>query len=134
MEIQPVIDATFRHRPTTTFLGERNDSAWEPHRYLLDEDGMLESSMGGILVRRDDRERITLVDLDLDLDLDLGLGLGRSDMMGRAIAKKSVDRIPSRDNSKKRLSVSSQPHVRCRDHEGFVPDVRNEPNRCTDPS
>jgi glyoxylase-like metal-dependent hydrolase (beta-lactamase superfamily II) len=72
MEIQPVIDATFRHRPATTFLGERNDSAWEPHRYLLDEDGMLESSMGGFLVRHDHGDRIALVDL----------GLGRNDMMG----------------------------------------------------
>jgi NAD(P)-dependent dehydrogenase (short-subunit alcohol dehydrogenase family) len=60
MEIQPVIDVTFRHRPTTTFLGERNDSAWEPHRYLLDEDGMLESSMGGFLVRHDDGDRAAL--------------------------------------------------------------------------
>jgi glyoxylase-like metal-dependent hydrolase (beta-lactamase superfamily II) len=73
IEILPVIDATFRHPPATTYLGEpAPDAAWEPHRYLLDDDGQLQSSMGGFLIRGGGSDRLALVDL----------GLGENDMMG----------------------------------------------------
>jgi glyoxylase-like metal-dependent hydrolase (beta-lactamase superfamily II) len=73
IEILPVIDATFRHPPMTTYLGSAaHENAWEIHRYLLDDDGQLESSMGGFLIRGGGSERVALVDL----------GLGDNDMMG----------------------------------------------------
>jgi len=73
IEIAPVIDATFRHPPSTTYLGgPAPEGAWDPHRYLLNDDGMLESSMGGFLVRGGGSGRVALVDL----------GLGENDMMG----------------------------------------------------
>jgi glyoxylase-like metal-dependent hydrolase (beta-lactamase superfamily II) len=73
IEIEPVIDATFRHPPATTYLGgPAPEGAWEPHRYLLDENGQIESSMGGFLIRGGGSDRIALVDL----------GLGDNEMMG----------------------------------------------------
>jgi len=39
------------------------ESDWQPHRGLLDEDGMLEMAMGGFLVRAGDR--VVLVDLGI---------------------------------------------------------------------
>lgn len=73
IEVLPVIDATFRHPPSTTYLGApAPEGAWEPHRYLLDDDGTLESSMGGFLIRGGGHDRVALVDL----------GLGDNDMMG----------------------------------------------------
>lgn len=73
IEILPVIDATFRHPPATTFAGgPANDDDWAPHRYLLDSEGKIESSMGGFLVRGGGSDRVALVDL----------GLGENDMMG----------------------------------------------------
>jgi glyoxylase-like metal-dependent hydrolase (beta-lactamase superfamily II) len=77
IRIDPVVDATFRHPPTTTYRGgPAPDEVWEPHRNLLDENGLTESTMGGFLVRGGSsdagRERVALVDL----------GLGDRDMMG----------------------------------------------------
>ena len=72
IEILPVIDATFRHPPNVGYAGApAREDAWDPHRYLLDEWGQLESSMGGFLLR-DDSGLVALVDL----------GLGDNDMMG----------------------------------------------------
>lgn len=71
--IDPVVDATFRHPPTTTYRGgPAPDEAWAPHLDLLDEDGNTESTMGGFLVRGGGGDRVALVDL----------GLGHRDMMG----------------------------------------------------
>jgi glyoxylase-like metal-dependent hydrolase (beta-lactamase superfamily II) len=72
MEILPVLDATFRHLPGTTYLGgPAGEEEWAPHRYLLDEEGMIETSMGGFLVRGAKSDRVALVDLGLgDNDLN----------------------------------------------------------------
>jgi glyoxylase-like metal-dependent hydrolase (beta-lactamase superfamily II) len=72
LEILPVIDGTFHHPPMTTYAGGEPGDAWAPHRYLLDDDGNIESTLGGFLVRHDDNDRVVLVDL----------GLGDNDMMG----------------------------------------------------
>jgi glyoxylase-like metal-dependent hydrolase (beta-lactamase superfamily II) len=72
-EILPVLDATFRSAPSNTYEGAPGDDAvWEQHRYLLDEDGTIEMSMGGFLIRGGGSDRVALVDL----------GLGTNQMMG----------------------------------------------------
>jgi glyoxylase-like metal-dependent hydrolase (beta-lactamase superfamily II) len=72
-EILPVLDATFRTAPSNTYRGEpADDVRWEQHRYLLDDDGKTEVSMGGFLIRGGAGDRVTLVDL----------GLGNNDMLG----------------------------------------------------
>ena len=71
--IDPVFDGTYHHPPTITYGGGRaTEQVWEPHRYLLDENGQLESTMGGFLVRGGGSDRVALVDL----------GLGHRDLMG----------------------------------------------------
>jgi glyoxylase-like metal-dependent hydrolase (beta-lactamase superfamily II) len=71
-EILPVLDATFKAPPRTTYLGEpASDEVWEQHRYLLDDDGNIEGSMGGFLIRGGGGDRVALVDL----------GLGNNDML-----------------------------------------------------
>lgn len=73
IEILPVIDATFRHPPSVGYAGApAREEQWNAHRYLLDERGRLESSMGGFLLRNPDDGLIALVDL----------GLGDNEMMG----------------------------------------------------
>jgi glyoxylase-like metal-dependent hydrolase (beta-lactamase superfamily II) len=59
IEILPVIDGSARLQPTIAFTGT-TDADWEPHRGLLDEDGMLELAMGGFLIRSADR--VVIVD------------------------------------------------------------------------
>ncbi|MET0993839.1 MAG: MBL fold metallo-hydrolase [Mycobacterium sp.] len=72
MEILPVLDATYAAPPSRAYEGADIKEAWEPHRYLLNENGELEGSMGGFLVRGGGGGHVTLVDL----------GLGENTMMG----------------------------------------------------
>jgi glyoxylase-like metal-dependent hydrolase (beta-lactamase superfamily II) len=71
IEILPVLDATFSAPPSRAFEGADIEEAWEPHRYLLNDKGELESAMGGFLIRGAG-DHLTLVDL----------GLGENSMMG----------------------------------------------------
>jgi glyoxylase-like metal-dependent hydrolase (beta-lactamase superfamily II) len=71
IEILPVIDATYSAPPSRAYRGVDVQEAWEPHRYLLNEHGELEGSMGGFLIRGAG-DRLTLVDL----------GLGQLEMLG----------------------------------------------------
>jgi glyoxylase-like metal-dependent hydrolase (beta-lactamase superfamily II) len=78
IEILPVIDGTHSVPLSRTFAtfgagpdGQDPEKAWEAHRYLLDDDGEIETSLGGFLIRGAD-QRMTLVDL----------GLGEHEVMG----------------------------------------------------
>lgn len=61
LEILPVLDGTARLPATELlrFTGDRDDP-WAPHRQFLQDDGILELTLGGFLVRT--RERVVLVD------------------------------------------------------------------------
>jgi hypothetical protein len=63
IEVLPVIDCVFRAKPRSTFAGQPGDAFWEPHKYLLDDEGMMSSAMGGFLVRNSHNDRLMLVDL-----------------------------------------------------------------------
>lgn len=63
LEILPVIDTVGWAKPTEQFL-RTNDEDWLPHRDLLDADGLLETAIGGFLVRGCG-ERLVLVDAGL---------------------------------------------------------------------
>lgn len=63
IEVLPVIDVTGRSKPTELFLST-TDQDWAPHRDLLDADGMLESALGGFLIRGCG-DRLILVDAGL---------------------------------------------------------------------
>lgn len=69
LRIDPVIDGTGRFVPTKSFRGT-TDEQWALHRDLLDDDGLLEFSMGGFLIRSENRT--VLIDL----------GLGRKQFLG----------------------------------------------------
>lgn len=73
IEVLPVIDTTFAAPPSLiySYADRTEDEAWEPHRQLLNDQGLLEQSIGGFLIRgRGDQ--LTLVDL----------GLGENEMVG----------------------------------------------------
>src|SRR3712207_4675038 len=59
IDVLPVIDGVTRFRPTEAFPGT-TDADWEPHRALLEADGMIEFALGGFLIRSGDR--LALVD------------------------------------------------------------------------
>ena len=71
MTIEPVVDGVARSKPAEAFrwgaapnAGRGQEEAdWEPHRDLLDADGMLEMALGGFLVRTD--SRLALVDVGI---------------------------------------------------------------------
>lgn len=63
IEVSPVIDVIGRSKPTELFLGTA-EVDWLPHRALLDHDGMLESAIGGFLIRGCG-DRLILVDAGL---------------------------------------------------------------------
>ena len=65
LEVLPVIDGSWRHAASEMYASRPDDEAWAPHRYLLDEDGMLELTLGGFLVRHERNDRVVLVDLGL---------------------------------------------------------------------
>ena len=65
LEVLPVIDGSWRHAASEMYASRPDDEAWAPHRYLLDEDGMLELTLGGFLVRHERNERVVLVALGL---------------------------------------------------------------------
>jgi glyoxylase-like metal-dependent hydrolase (beta-lactamase superfamily II) len=73
IEILPVIDATFAAPPSLiySYAGRTEAEAWESQRHWLNDQGLLEQSMGGFLVRGAG-DHITLVDL----------GLGENEMVG----------------------------------------------------
>lgn len=73
IEILPVIDTTFAAPPSLIYdyAGRSEDEAWESHRQLLNDQGLLEQSMGGFLIRGAGNH-LTLVDL----------GLGPNEMIG----------------------------------------------------
>ena len=73
LRIDPVIDGVGRFQPTRAFRGTTPEQ-WEPHRDLLDADGLLGFSMGGFLVRGADH--VTLVDLGLGPRSFLGIDGG----------------------------------------------------------
>jgi glyoxylase-like metal-dependent hydrolase (beta-lactamase superfamily II) len=83
LEVLPVIDGTFRAPPSRAYEGADVAEAWEPHRYLLDEGGNLEASLGGFLVRGNGH--VTLVDL----------GLGENEMMGMRGPGKMLESLSS---------------------------------------
>jgi glyoxylase-like metal-dependent hydrolase (beta-lactamase superfamily II) len=57
IDILPVIDGSARIEPTEAFAGTTEED-WAPHRGLLDENGMLELTLGGFLIRSGDRVAI----------------------------------------------------------------------------
>lgn len=59
IDIVPVLDGLARMAPTAAYTGT-TDADWAPHRALLGDDGILELSLGGFLVRSADR--MVLVD------------------------------------------------------------------------
>lgn len=65
LEVLPVIDGSWRHAASEMYASRPDDDAWSPHRYLLDDDGMLELTLGGFLVRHERTDRVILVDLGL---------------------------------------------------------------------
>jgi glyoxylase-like metal-dependent hydrolase (beta-lactamase superfamily II) len=65
LEVLPVIDGSWRHAASEMYASQPDDEAWAPHRYLLDDDGMVELTIGGFLVRHERNERVVLVDLGL---------------------------------------------------------------------
>jgi glyoxylase-like metal-dependent hydrolase (beta-lactamase superfamily II) len=65
IEVLPVIDCVFHAAPRTTYAGQPGDPYWEPHKYLLDEEGKLGAAMGGFLVRNATNDRLMLVDLGM---------------------------------------------------------------------
>lgn len=69
LRIDGVIDGGGRFRPDKTFRGTTPE-VWEAHKELLDADGMLPLTMGGYLVRGNDRT--VLIDA----------GLGPASLMG----------------------------------------------------
>lgn len=81
-EILPVLDGAFRVRPTQSFAGT-SDADWEPHRALLDADGLLPLSLGGFLVRGGPEGRVVLVDV----------GIGHHEMFGRQRGGKLLDSL-----------------------------------------
>ena len=62
LSIQPIADGVALLPPTVAYSGAKGarDEDWEPHRNLLTEDGKLQLSLGGFLVRTGDR--LVLVD------------------------------------------------------------------------
>jgi glyoxylase-like metal-dependent hydrolase (beta-lactamase superfamily II) len=81
-EILPVLDGEFRVRPTQTFAGT-TDADWEPHRAILDENGMLPMTLGGFLVRGGPEGRVVLVDT----------GLGHHEMFGSQAGGKLLESL-----------------------------------------
>jgi glyoxylase-like metal-dependent hydrolase (beta-lactamase superfamily II) len=71
LRIDAVIDGTGRFMPSMTFQGT-TDEQWAAHQDLLDENGMLQFTMGGFLVRGGEGDRTVLVDA----------GLGHGTLMG----------------------------------------------------
>jgi glyoxylase-like metal-dependent hydrolase (beta-lactamase superfamily II) len=65
IEVLPVIDCEFKAKPGQTFAGLPGDAYWEPHQYLLDDQGEVGSAMGGFLIRNAHNERLMLVDLGM---------------------------------------------------------------------
>ncbi len=59
LRIDPVIDGTGRFVPTKSFRGT-TDEQWALHRDLLDDDGLLEFSMGGFLIRGESRTVLSI--------------------------------------------------------------------------
>jgi glyoxylase-like metal-dependent hydrolase (beta-lactamase superfamily II) len=57
IDVLPVIDGSARMEPTTAFTGTTEED-WAPHRGLLDENGMVDITLGGFLVRSGDRVAI----------------------------------------------------------------------------
>jgi glyoxylase-like metal-dependent hydrolase (beta-lactamase superfamily II) len=70
LRVEGVIDGAGRFEPTKAFRGTTAQQ-WEVHRDLLDEEGLLDFSMGGFLVRG--RGRTVLVDLGLGPRQFLGI-------------------------------------------------------------
>ncbi len=65
LEVLPVIDGTWRHAASELYASQPDDEAWAPHKYLVGDDGMLELTIGGFLVRHEHNDRVVLVDLGL---------------------------------------------------------------------
>lgn len=61
ISIQGISDGSLLAPPT--FMFNKTAEDWEPHRYLLDDNGMLVMEMGGFLVRTGDR--LVLIDAGL---------------------------------------------------------------------
>jgi glyoxylase-like metal-dependent hydrolase (beta-lactamase superfamily II) len=64
LEILPVFDGTARLAPGEAYIGTPPE-AWMPHRRFLDEDGVLELTLGGFLIRG--RGRVVLVDTGIGI-------------------------------------------------------------------
>jgi glyoxylase-like metal-dependent hydrolase (beta-lactamase superfamily II) len=64
LEILPVFDGTARLAPAEAYIGTPAE-AWAPHRRFLDDNGMLELTLGGFLIRG--RERVVLVDTGIGM-------------------------------------------------------------------
>lgn len=64
IEVLPVVDGSARLAPTDAYAGTTEEQ-WLPHQEFLDENGMLELTLGGFVIRTGDR--VVLVDAGLGL-------------------------------------------------------------------
>ena len=60
LRVDPVIDGSFRLRPTELYAGT-SEADWSPHAGLTDADGMVTVATGGFLIRTG--AHVVLVDL-----------------------------------------------------------------------
>ena len=120
-EIEPVLDGVMKV-PATAAFTKTTDADWAPHRDLLDENGMVGMSLGGFLLRGEDR--VILVDV----------GLGHFEMGGRKLGGKMLESMAERgvqpsDVTDVLFSHLHLDHVGWASHEG-KPVFANATYRC----
>jgi glyoxylase-like metal-dependent hydrolase (beta-lactamase superfamily II) len=121
IEILPVIDSTMRYDAK---LWGKGPEFWEFHKNLLDHDGMIESTIGGYLIRYRGSDRLALVDL----------GLGTALMMGRKGQARMLESLRSYGYGPEDITDVILTHLHL-DHVGWasvdgVPTFPNATYRC----
>ena len=92
IRVDPVLDGSYRLKPTELFAGTE-EQQWAPHHDLLDGDGLLRFATGGFLVRVGDR--VVLVDLGVG-PAPAG-GAGDSGLFLQSLGAMGVDRAEVTD-------------------------------------